>query len=147
MDYYSKAASGDENIRSNFAAMTKKITWWQAAIIGIMTGRCDAGKERYEEFGSDGLFDRRLGKPGPKRVPVKTVEQVLGLYRESYFDLKVRHFHEKLYAERGIEPSCTWVKPALQGAGLIARGAQTRETAAAAGPPSKISHISIPFGR
>jgi hypothetical protein len=24
------------------------------------------------------------------------VEKVLGLYREKYFDLNVRHFHEKL---------------------------------------------------
>jgi hypothetical protein len=36
-----------------------------------------------EEFGYDGLFDRRRGKPSPKRVPLATVEKVLGLYRES----------------------------------------------------------------
>ena len=36
-------------------------------------------RERYEEFGYDGLFDRRRGQPSPKRVPVATVEQVLGL--------------------------------------------------------------------
>src|SRR5579859_2583549 len=33
-----------------------------------------------------------------------------------------RHFHEKLGAEHGIELSYTWVKQALQGAGLVARG-------------------------
>src|SRR5262245_22619424 len=78
-------------------------------------------RERYEEFGYDGLFDRRRGKPSPKRVPLVTVEAVLGLYRDRYFDLNVRHFHEKLQAEQQSDLSCTWVKAALHGAGLVAR--------------------------
>jgi len=53
---------------------------------------------------------------------MQTVEQVLGLYREKYFDFNVRHFHDKLVAEHGIRLSYTWVKKALQGAGLVARG-------------------------
>ncbi len=57
--------------------------------------------------------DRRQGKPSPKRVPVARVEQVLGLYRDRYFDLNVRHFHEKLQDEHQIELSYTWVKLAL----------------------------------
>jgi hypothetical protein len=48
--------------------------------------------------------------------------KVLGLYREKYFDLNVQHFHEKLGSEHGIEVGYTWVKQALQGAGLVARG-------------------------
>jgi hypothetical protein len=79
-------------------------------------------RERLEEFGYDGLFDRRRGQPSPKRVPLATVEQVLGLYRDRYFDLNVQHFHEKLRAEHQIELSYTWVKQALQGAGLVAKG-------------------------
>jgi hypothetical protein len=55
-------------------------------------------------------------------VPLATVERVFGLYREKYFDLNVQHFHEKLGAEHGIELSYSWVKQALQGAGLVARG-------------------------
>ena len=39
---------------------------------------------------------------------------VLRLYQEIYFDLKIRHFHEKLGEEHQIEVSYTWVK-ALQG--------------------------------
>ena len=46
---------------------------------------------------------------------------MLGLYREKYFDLNVRHFHEKLGGEHGIHLSYTWVKLALQGAGLVAK--------------------------
>jgi hypothetical protein len=45
----------------------------------------------------------------------------LGLYREQYFDLNVRHFHEKLSEEHRIGLSYTWVKQALQGAGLVKR--------------------------
>src|SRR5882757_3050169 len=104
-------------------AMAKKITWWQAAeIIGISDRQMRRWRERYEELGYDGLFDRRQGKPSPKRVPVAQVEQVLGLYRDRYFDLNVRHFHEKVQRDHEIELSYTWVKLALQGAGLVARG-------------------------
>src|SRR6266702_3202575 len=104
-------------------AMAKRITWWQAAeIIGISDRQMRRWRERYEKFGYDGLFDRRQGKPSPKRVPVAQVEQVLGLYRDRYFDLNVRHFHEKLQSTHAIELSYTWVKLALQGAGLVTRG-------------------------
>lgn len=106
-------------------AVAKTITWWQAAeIIGVSDRTMRRWKEGYEEHGYDGLFDRRLGKPSPKRVPLKTVEAVLGLYRERYFDLNVRHFHEKLKEEHGITLSYSWVKQALQGAGLVKKAAQ-----------------------
>ena len=104
-------------------AMAKKITWWQAAeILGISDRHMRRWRERYVEEGYNGLFDRRRGKPSRRRVPVATVEKVFALYREKYFDLNVQHFHEKLQAEHGIELSYTWVKQALQGAGLVARG-------------------------
>ena len=103
-------------------AMARKITWWQAAeIIGIGDRQMRRWRERYEQHGYDGLMDRRRGKPSGKRVPLAQAEQVLGLYRERYFDLSVRHFHEKLSEEHGIGLSYTWVKQALQGAGLVKR--------------------------
>jgi transposase len=104
-------------------AMAKKITWWQAAeILGISDRHMRRWRERYEAEGYKGLFDRRRGKPSTRRVPMATVEKVLALYREKYFDLNVQHFHEKLGTEHGMELSYTWVKQALQGAGLVARG-------------------------
>lgn len=103
-------------------AMAKKMTWWQAAeIIGISDRSMRRWRERYEQHGYDGLIDRRRGRPSRKRIPLATVEQVLGLYRDRYSDLNVRHFHEKLAEEHGIHLSYTWVKQALQGAGLAAR--------------------------
>lgn len=54
-------------------------------------------------------------------MPLPTCEAVLGLYQEKYFDLNVRHFHEKLKEVEGVELSYAWVKQAVQGAGLLAR--------------------------
>jgi transposase len=101
-------------------AMGKKITWWQAAeIIGISDRQMRRWHRRYEKWGYDGLWDRRRGGPSPRRVPLETAQQVLQLYGERYFDFNVRHFHEKLREQHGIQLSYTWVKRALQGAGLV----------------------------
>ena len=116
-------------------AMAKKITWWQAAdIIGISDrSLMRRWRERYEAHGYDGLIDRRRGKPSARDVPLAQVEQVLGLYRERYFDLNVRGFHEKLVVEEhGIHLSYTWVKQALQGAGLVAKNGSAAFTASGA---------------
>ena len=103
-------------------AMAKKITWWQAAHIARLSDRqMRRLRWRYETYGYDGLLDRRRGRPSERRVPLALVEQVLGLYREKYYDLNVRHFHEKLSEQHGITLSYTWVKLALQGAGLVAK--------------------------
>src|SRR3954451_23803398 len=101
-------------------AMAKKITWWQAAeIIGVTDRTMRRWRERLEEHGYDGLADRRKDKPSFRRVPLETCEEVLRLYQEKYFDLSMRHFHEKLQEEHGIELSYTWVQQAWQGAGLV----------------------------
>ena|ERR1700741_1083285 len=45
-------------------AMTRKITWYQAAeTIGISDRQMRRWGERYQEFGYDRLFDRRRGQP------------------------------------------------------------------------------------
>jgi len=101
-------------------AMARRITWFQAAeILGISCRQMQRWKTRFKLEGYEGLFDRRRGIPSPKRVPLKTVEEVLRLYQEKYFDFNVRHFHEKLSSEHNINLSYTWVKQALQGAGLV----------------------------
>jgi transposase len=101
-------------------ALAKKITWWQAAeILGLSDRQMRRWHWRYREYGYDGLIDRRVGQPSPKRVPLAVVERVFTLYREKYFDLNVLHFHEKLQQEHQIRLSYTWVKKALQGAGLV----------------------------
>ena len=104
-------------------AMAKRITWYQAAeILGISGRQMLRWQTRFKHEGYGGLFDRRRGTPSPKRVPLATVEEVLRLYQEQYFDFNVRHFHEKLVEEHDIKLSYTWVKLALQGAGLVKKG-------------------------
>lgn len=103
-------------------AMSKQITWMQAAeILGMSDRNMRRYRDRLEKGGYEGLFDRRTRRPSPKRVPMVTAEKVLQLYREQYFDFNVRHFHEKLTEEHGIDLSYTWVKNALQGAGLVGK--------------------------
>ena len=104
-------------------AVAKRITWWQAAeIIGVSDRTMRRWKERYEEQGYDGLYDRRLGKPSPRRVALATVEQVLGLYQEKYFDFNVRHFHEKLQEEHDIELSYRLGQAGAPGGGVGEEG-------------------------
>jgi transposase len=103
-------------------AMAKKISWLDAAeIIGVSDRTMRRMRDSYEKFGYTGLMDRRRGKPSLQRVPMETAEEVLRLYRETYFDLNMRHFHEKLRDKHQIELSYTWVQQALQGAGLVAK--------------------------
>ena len=103
-------------------AMAKKITWWAAAeIIGVTDRTMRRWRERLETDGYSGLADRRKGKPSAQRIPLAMVERVLGLYKDTYYDLNIRHFHEKLQEEHAIRLSYTWVQKALQGAGLVAK--------------------------
>ena len=103
-------------------AFAKKISWIEAAeILGMSCRNLRRLRYGYEKYGYDGLFDKRVGKTSPKRIPVEVVDQVLGLYREKYFDFNVKHYHEKLREEHEIEVSYTWVKGLLQGAGLVAK--------------------------
>ncbi len=103
-------------------AMAKRLTWWQAAeILGISVRTMRRWRWRYKQYGYDGLFDRRRGQPSPKRLPLKTVEEVLQLYQEKYFDLNVRHFHEKLREEHGIQLSRDLLRSTSRGR-IDARG-------------------------
>ena len=91
-------------------AMAGSLKWWEAAeIIGVSDRTMRRWRERYQEHGYDGLYDRRKRRPSPKRIPLNTGEKVLQLYREKYFDFNVRHFHEKLAEEHGVQISYTWV--------------------------------------
>ncbi|SRR5712692_7479124 len=94
MKHYS-AAAGERTMKVQeviLQALAKRINWWQAAeILGLSDRQMRRWRRRYETYGYDGLWDRRRGKPSPRRVAVEVVEQVLGLYREKYFDFNVRH--------------------------------------------------------
>jgi hypothetical protein len=83
-------------------AMAKKLTWIEAAeIAGMSVRNMQRKRQAYQEFGYTGLFDQRRGKRSIHRVPMETAEKVLELYQQQFFDLSVRHFHEKLREEPG----------------------------------------------
>jgi transposase len=103
-------------------AISGKINWIQAAeILGMSDRQLRRWRGNWAKYGYGGLFDRRSQRPSPKRVPMADVERVLKLYREKYFDLNVTHFVEKLHSQEQIQLSYTWVKTALQNAGLVKR--------------------------
>lgn len=103
-------------------AMSGSINWIQAAeILGMSDRQLRRWRIRWDKLGYDGLYDQRAKRPSPRRVPMADVETVLGLYRERYFDLNVKHFVEKLREDHQIRLSYTWVKTALQAAGLVER--------------------------
>jgi transposase len=106
-------------------AMSGQINWLQAAeIIGITDRSMRRWRKRMSKGGYQDLLDRRTQRPSAKRIDVAVIEKVLRLYREKYFDLNVKHFVEKLHSQEQIGLSYTWVKTALQNAGLVKRYAK-----------------------
>lgn len=101
-------------------AVSKQIHWTDAAeIIGVSYRTMKRWKARYETSGYDGIFDRRMQQPSPKRIPLKEIQTILELYRTRYRDFNMTHFHEKLQEHHNITRGYTFVKHALQTAGLV----------------------------
>jgi transposase len=92
-----------------------------ADLLGISERQFRRWRERYEEEGLDGLLDRRLGKPSPKRVPEAERRRMLELYRDIYRGWNVKHFHEHLRRDHGFRWGYTFVKTELHTAGLVER--------------------------
>lgn len=113
-------------------AMNKEYSWLRAAeILGITPRGLRRIRQRMERFGYEGLVDMRRGRPSPRRTPVEEIERILELYREKYRGFNVRHFHQTVRREHGVELSYSCVKQILQGAGLVkkrrARGRHRRK--------------------
>jgi transposase len=103
-------------------ALSGEIHWFQAAeILGVSTRTMRRYRWGLDKWGYDSLFDRRRLKPSPRSVPVLEVKRILGLYRERYRGWNVRHFYQTLRREHGVTVSYTFVKRALQGAGLVVK--------------------------
>jgi transposase len=103
-------------------AVSGEIHWFRAAeILGISGRTLRRWRERHERLGYKGLFDLRRRKPSLRRAPLKDVERIVRLYRESHAGWNVRHFHSVLRREHGVKQSYTFVKHLLQDAGLVKR--------------------------
>jgi len=112
-------------------ALGGELHWFRAAeILGWSPRTVRRWRERYEAHGYAGLVDKRLLRPSRRRVPPGQVESVLRLYRDRYRGFNVRHFHQIARREHGVRLSYSFVKQALQAAGLVkkrrARGRHRR---------------------
>lgn len=97
-----------------------EITQAEAAeILGTTVRTFQRWMDRYREEGEEGLADRRIGKPSPRRAPEAEIERMLGLYRDKYSDFTVKHFHQVLKKHHNYKLGYTVTKRGLQDAGLV----------------------------
>ena len=103
-----------------------EITQIEAAeMLGIHERTFRRWQGRFDVDGDAGLADRRLGGCSPKRAPLAEIERMLGLFRDTYADFTVKHFHEHLQKRHGYTLGYTVTKLHLHRAGLV-RPAQKR---------------------
>ena len=84
-----------------------------AEILGVTERTFRRWYRRYEEEGMEGLADRRLGKPSPKRVPEDWADRLEQLYRERYSGFNAKHFWEHLVKDHAFPFGYTWAKSFL----------------------------------
>ena len=90
-----------------------------AEILGVTERTFRRWYQRHDEDGLDGLVDRRLGKPSPRRVPAEWADRVEQLYRERYAGFNARHFHEHLVKDHGFPFGYSWAKTFLHRRQLV----------------------------
>lgn len=112
-------------------ALSGELHWFRAAdILGFSARTLRRWRERYEKHGYVGLVDKRRQSPSVRRIAAPEVERLLRLYRERYRGFNVRHFHQIVRREHDAHVSYSFLKQALQTAGLAkkhrARGRHRR---------------------
>ena len=101
-------------------AMNGTLTWWQAAEILNVTARTmRRWRVRYQQYGVQGLQDRRRVDRSPHSVPEAELKRWFQLYRERYAGYNLRHFYAVLKRAHRVRWSYTVVRRALQAAGLV----------------------------
>src|SRR3989454_7370166 len=98
-------------------------TWLKAAdVLGIHPRSLRRWRARYEEDPVLGLLDCRRRRPSHRTAPRAEVQRILQLYRERYQGFNVRHFHHLARRDHGVQLSYSFVRLALQEAGLVRKG-------------------------
>src|SRR5436853_7931546 len=111
-------------------ALSGSLTWIQAAEILDMDLRSLRRlRARFEAGGAIALYDRRQ-LPSPRKAPALEVQRIVRLYRERFAGWNMRHFYRFARRDHAVTLSCSFVKLALQEAGLVrksrARGRHRR---------------------
>jgi transposase len=100
-------------------ALSGALTWLQAAdILGLDPRTVRRWRARFEANGALGLYDRRR-QPSRRQAPALEVKRILTLYRDRYRGFNVRHFHHVARRDHAVTLSYSFVKLALQEAGLV----------------------------
>jgi transposase len=112
-------------------ALSGAITWLQAAdILGLDPRSMRRWRARYEAGGPVALYDRRRVRPSRRQAPAPEVQRILRLYRERFAGWNVRHFYRFARRDHAVALSYSFVRLALQEAGLVrkrrARGRHRR---------------------
>lgn len=104
-------------------ALSGTITWLQAAdILGLEPRSVRRWRARYEAGGAVALYDRRTLRPSRRTAPALEVQRILRLYRERFAGWNVRHFYRFARRDHAVTLSYSFVKLALQEAGLVRKG-------------------------
>jgi transposase len=90
-----------------------------AEALGISERSFRRWRDRLRDEGPSGLVDRRLGRPSDRRASVSEISRMLELYRGSYADFTVKHFHEQLVKRHGYKLGYTVTKVHLHRARLV----------------------------
>jgi len=102
-----------------------------AEILGMSERSFRRYRDRFEAEGSEGLYDRRLGRASLRRAGVDEVMAMLTLFDTRYWDFTAKHFWEKLVSEHDFKRSYNWVRLNLQAHGRTRsaprRGAHRRK--------------------
>jgi len=100
-----------------------KLTQAEAArVLGVCDRSFRRYIENYKENGLEGLVDHRIEKASHRCAPVDEVCRLEEQYRRQYSSWNVKHFYSHYYRTGGTR-SYTWVKDALQRAGLVTKAA------------------------
>src|SRR5207249_3612516 len=103
-------------------ALSGTLTWLQAAdMLGVEPRSVRRWRARFEAGGAVALYDRRQ-LPSPRKAPALEVQHIVRLYRERFTGWNVRHFYRFARRDHGVTLSYSFVKLALQEAGLVRKG-------------------------
>src|SRR4029453_3040507 len=131
-------------------ALSGRQPWIHVAeVLGVSARTVRRLRWRYEQYGVTGLYDHRQRTPSPRAVPVAEVQRLLALYRDRYGPrdghpgFNVRHFYQIARREHGVAVSYSFVKKALQAAGLVRKRRPRRPQR---GPPGGVGRNAAPRG-